>query len=91
MSWIAILLLVGMEPPFFLPPIPPAPNQTPLPPPSAEKLEAARKIARSTTLAAMIPRMARTEVDSLLAVNPDLTADEQARLRVIGERAEKIC
>lgn len=54
--------------------------------PSAEAMELARTISRSSLVATIFPAQSAAEIQTILKANPDLTAAEQATLRRISER-----
>ena len=53
--------------------------------PSPEALRLGREIARSGTLAALLPLMKQQQVGELVAAHPELSAAEQAKLRATAE------
>ena len=59
--------------------------------PSAEKLALATEVASYSALATIGPLQTAAEVEDIIASNPDLTTEEQDRLRAIGRaRAETL-
>lgn len=52
--------------------------------PSAEAVALGERLARSGTLATLLPLVAGKETDEMLAAHPDLPAAEQARFRQVA-------
>jgi hypothetical protein len=57
--------------------------------PSAEALAAGERLARSGTVATLLPMMAAKETDELVAAHPELSAAEQAELRRVAAETLK--
>lgn len=58
--------------------------------PSPEAIELGRRIANAGLLATLGPMQAQSEVDGLLKDNPELSADQQTKLKDIGAAQIKI-
>lgn len=54
--------------------------------PSPEALQLGREIARSGTLAALLPLMKQQQVQEIVAAHPELGAGDKDRLRATAER-----
>jgi hypothetical protein len=54
--------------------------------PSSEAVRLGQKIARSGTLAALLPLMKEQQIKELLGAHPELSSADQAKLRVTAER-----
>lgn len=52
--------------------------------PSAEAVALGERLARTGTLATLLPLMAGKETDEMIAANPSLSAAEQARFRQVA-------
>lgn len=52
-----------------------------------ERLELGKRLARTGTLATLLPLMAQKETEEMVAGQPGLTADEQAKLRAAARAA----
>lgn len=57
--------------------------------PSSEAIELGRRIAEAGLLSTLGPMQAQSEVDGLLKDNPDLNADQRAKLQNIGSEQMK--
>lgn len=53
--------------------------------PNAEAIELGREVSRGGMLATLIPLKTGSEIEEMITENPDLTVEEQEKLRAIGK------